>query len=168
MTQIAESKGKGYTQVPLRRFKLDALRPKNPPRTADSWMFIDGVRPPPLPRKPRRPNDTAKRRAEEAPPQPKQEAGDKSKRLKDSPDSPVDGGRNTQQHAESLDMPMQTLASVTPTDVQVGTMLDAFDHDQDFGIFDDQPFDTIEENEHYFEPEDKDLPLVQQTDEQGS
>lgn len=121
-------------------------------------MFVEGVRPPPIPRKPRRPNDTAKRRAEEAPGAPKHEAGEASKRLKDSP---VDEGQLIQQHGEPLETPI-------PPDVQVGTTLDPFDHDQDFSIFDDRPFDTIEENEHYLETRQKSFPPEDQTAEHAS
>jgi hypothetical protein len=163
VTQTAETKGKGYTQVPLRRFKLDALRPKNPPRTADSWMFVDGIRPPPLPRKPRRPNDTAKRRAEEAPAGHSRKTGETSKRSKGSP--VTNEGQSVDRHSRSLETPLHTLVSQTPARspdppnrVEDGTMLDPFNHDQDFGLFDDSPFDTIEENEHFFEPENKCFP----------
>lgn len=41
---VAEVKGKGHIQVPLRRFKLNPLREKLPPKDANEpWMFVDGV-----------------------------------------------------------------------------------------------------------------------------
>lgn len=63
---VAEVKGKGHIQVPLRRFKLDPLREKLPPKDADEpWMFVDGVvieRKPPqkkrAPKKPKTPKTT--------------------------------------------------------------------------------------------------------------
>ncbi|KAJ9094326.1 hypothetical protein QFC19_008012 [Naganishia cerealis] len=152
-SQTAESKGKGYTQVPLRRFKLDALRPKNPPRNAEPWMFIDGVRPPPIPRKPKRPNDTAKRRAELALLQSHQdEGGSRKKKAGLVTASP---SRQSSTTNVTLD---QTLAEHTTARSLCGTenetTLETFDHEHDFETFDDRLFDTIEENEHYTEAKD--------------
>lgn len=155
VTQTAETKGKGYTQVPLRRFKLDDLRPKNPPRTADTWMFVDGIRPPPLPRKARRPNDTAKRRAEEGPARQIENGGAKSKRNKDSL-VPKEGRsiyQSSRDAAPAKPSHAQVPAESTSHSVQDAGMLGSFDYDHDLGLFDDRPFDTIEENEHYLEEE---------------
>ncbi|GHJ89716.1 hypothetical protein NliqN6_6118 [Naganishia liquefaciens] len=154
-TQTLETKGKGYSHVPLRRFKLDELRPKNPPKTAETWMFVDGIRPPPLPRKARRPNDTAKRRAEEGPARQIETGGDNSKRTKD--DLVPEEGRSIYQSAQSvtLEDPSRNRmpARPTPHHAQETEAIDSLDYDLDIGLFDDRPFDTIEENEHYREEE---------------
>lgn len=118
-------------------------------------MFVDGIRPPPLPRKARRPNDTAKRRAEEGPAQPTESTGGKSKRTKD--DLVPKQGRSIYQPARSATLensfhgqdPVQT----TLDQAHQTRTLGAFDYDQDLGLFDDRPFDTVEENEHYREEE---------------
>lgn len=67
---VMEIKGKGHAAAPLRRFKLNPLREKMPPKDADEpWMFIDGIVPERMeaakrPRKPRKPKagSSAKKR----------------------------------------------------------------------------------------------------------
>lgn len=154
VSQKAENKAKGYTQVPLRRFKLGTLRPKNPPRNAEPWMFVDGVRPPPIPRKPKPPNDTAKRRAELAILQghPEESSCRKKKAVSSSNQSST-----STQHSSTTDITLdQPYTKRTPAGsfyetekTENETILEAFDQQHDFEAFDDRLFDTIEENEHY-------------------
>ncbi|KAJ9099783.1 hypothetical protein QFC21_003781 [Naganishia friedmannii] len=160
VSQKAENKAKGYTQVPLRRFKLGTLRPKNPPRNAEPWMFVDGVRPPPITRKPKPPNDTAKRRAELALLQGHADQGRSRKRQAGvDVDQSASSTRQSATTEVTLDQPLtQQPPPGSLCGIENQTNLEALEDDHDFEAFDDRLFDTIEENEHYSEVKDMQRP----------
>ncbi|KAJ9118194.1 hypothetical protein QFC22_004098 [Naganishia vaughanmartiniae] len=160
VSQKAENKAKGYTQIPLRRFKLGALRPKNPPRNAEPWMFVDGVRPPPIPRRPKLPNDTAKRRAELALLQGHpSEGGSRKKKAGIDHEPSASSTRHSSITEVTLNQPhTQQTPARSVCENGNKTALYAFNHDHDFEAFDDRLFDTIEENEHYTEIQEMERP----------
>lgn len=125
-------------------------------------MFVDGVRPPPIPRKARRPNDTAKRRAEDGPAHQTDSGETKSK--KKSKDDLISKECQNDFRPAGTATPADPTQARSPAEspshnAQDAETLDSYDYDHDLGLFDDRPFDTIEENEHYREEDPKNIEL---------